>query len=233
MRLSAVYGNYQNYIPSIKYLLTNSKFETKNNIITNNNILNITHLMNNLKFNVNEDNKFIQIVDSHNNLISNDELIEIITIYVIHLIHFNNNDNVNDNDNILESLMILNYYKDILKFNNDHYEKLWIILKSWIDKDYYNWFTIYKSYAYTNETNVINENNKFSYSYSIFKIMDFGKKKMALEALSKIGSSYFFINKSYLEDLIDYKWSQIVDDLNCKWRDDGVVITIRERKSKK
>ncbi|KAI5958657.1 hypothetical protein KGF57_002502 [Candida theae] len=134
------------------------------------------------------------------------EVEEIAIVLILHLTHFNN-----DIPQAIQThFRYISNRKDILQ-----------IIRSWVHKDYYTWVRIYNSVE----------------NYAIKSMMGMGQRMMVNRMIQILNSSYFTIKKSVLEnDLLpdDVRYEDFVRDYKVNWTvDDGGVVTIRRRQSRK
>ncbi|ODQ68060.1 hypothetical protein NADFUDRAFT_48718 [Nadsonia fulvescens var. elongata DSM 6958] len=114
------------------------------------------------------------------------------------------------NNEILDAYSILETYIP--------YEtRVWEIIRAWHTKDYVTWRRLYEMEREPGR----------------LKMIEIGEKKIAIEALKRIGVSYFTIQVKDLENIVGYKWDTIVKTFKCGWRlDSNGKVTLRERKAK-
>lgn len=129
-----------------------------------------------------------------------DVFTSVFEIYILHLIHFNND--------TVQAFDLLGEY-----YSTDH-NRLWETARYWVERDYVRWRRVYDS-----EQNMASK-----------RVMQMGELTIANEALARIGSSYMTISQPDLEGIMSMPWTRIVNDLHCPWRNDNGTIVIKERK---
>ncbi|CCG21879.1 hypothetical protein CORT_0B01600 [Candida orthopsilosis Co 90-125] len=138
--------------------------------------------------------------------LSNLETEEVAVILTLHLTHFNNN--------TPKAVQVYFRYipnrKDVLQ-----------IIRCWIQKDYYNWNKIYNSME----------------SFAVKAMMRLGLPKMLNHMTKSLSSSYFTMKKSVIESELlpdDVEYEELINNYKVNWTvDDGGVVTLRRRQSKK
>ncbi|KAK9453113.1 hypothetical protein V1511DRAFT_463137 [Dipodascopsis uninucleata] len=126
---------------------------------------------------------------------------EVGAIYILHIVHFNN-----DIPAAFEALAKYNLFDDL---------SLRQIVRSWADWDYVLWRRRLRA-----ETDPAR-----------LRIMMFGDRLMAIETLKRLGKAYFFMQKSEIEKLTGWKWEDCVNKLGCGWyNEENDRIVMRQRK---
>ncbi|KAK9381814.1 uncharacterized protein V2V93DRAFT_367934 [Kockiozyma suomiensis] len=129
---------------------------------------------------------------------------EIGALYLLHLTHFSNN--------------MSEAFEAMQKYGLADDLTLRQTLQAWWDRDYVLW-----------RRRFVKEKDP-----ARRKLMEYGDRTMALEALKRVGAAYFFMKREELEKITGWPWTRCVDELGCGWRheQDSSLIVIRERKKK-
>lgn len=147
------------------------------------------------------------LLHSNNSLLLEDlEKQEIATILVLHTAHFNE-----------ENSKALQLY---FKYINTSEIKTLKILKSWINKDYYNWIKYY---------NLETDNGKAF-------VMKFGLPRMVHYMINAINMSYFNFRLKDFQDIYlpnGLSYTQLSDKYKTNWKLDNDTIIVKERNVRK